>query len=71
MFQCEAALSMNLRLMLKMMTIFIVIQLLKKTSLECLILIKKKFKENYTIEINRELYLMGKEKFSIFVFNKV
>jgi 2-polyprenyl-3-methyl-5-hydroxy-6-metoxy-1,4-benzoquinol methylase len=35
------------------------------------ILIKKKFKENYTIEMNRELYFMGKEKFSIFVFNKV
>ena len=35
------------------------------------ILIKKKFKENYTIEMNRELYYTGKEKFSIFVFNKV
>jgi hypothetical protein len=35
------------------------------------ILIKKKFKENFTIEMNRKLYYMGKEKFSIFIFNKV
>lgn len=35
------------------------------------ILIKKKFNENYTIELNRHLYYKSKEKFSIFIFNKI
>jgi 2-polyprenyl-3-methyl-5-hydroxy-6-metoxy-1,4-benzoquinol methylase len=35
------------------------------------ILLRKKFNENYTIEINRNLYYKSKEKFSIFIFNKI